>query len=507
MSPSQKGAHGPRTTSETDTSDLARGAGVNYVGYVARLGSRVPFLMFAGLLYGETRFGVYTFGITLVETVAAISLFGMRQSLYKLMSDEVAERGHAYRAIAHGVVLALAAAVIGTLAVAAGSGVLAEVFRFPSARGQLLIFSPAILFITLSDILLVAIRFTRQMRFEVYARSLAEPITLTLVSVITYVAGMREYGLAVAYVTSLGVAAVLSVWFFCRVYSLRRCIRTRLEWRQMRRLVEFSAPTAGYDLLLKLADKIDIFLVSYFLPTSAVGVYGMARQFSTPTKKIRAGFEGILGPVLADSLAAGAPARAQHQIVLVTRWILTVEVLLVVFFAFYAGDLLGLLAGGFGAGATTLVLLILADTINGSLGVSEFAAVYLRPRVNVVLGGVTLLVGVVANTVLIQAFGLEGAGTAVLLTAILVNVVRVVVNKRSFGLVTIDVCLLKPILAAVPAGAAVWFVQRIVPGTGALDMLVGVPVLIATYLIGLAALGLEAEDHAQLERVRAAFRK
>jgi len=131
MFPPRKGPGGARTTSETDTSDLARGAGVNYLGYVARLGSRVPFLMFAGLLYGETRFGVYTFGITLVETVASISLFGMRQSLYKLMSDEVAETGSAYRAIAHAVVLALTTGAIATVAVAAGSKILADVFRFP----------------------------------------------------------------------------------------------------------------------------------------------------------------------------------------------------------------------------------------------------------------------------------------------------------------------------------------------------------------------------------------
>lgn len=478
---------------------------MNYLGYVARLGSRVPFLIFAGLLYGEVQFGVYTFGITLVETAAAVALFGMKRSLFKLMSDEVAETGSAYQAIAHGVVLALTAATIATVAVAAGSTLLAGVFRFPEAARVLRIFSPAIFFIVLSDILLVAIRFTRQMRFEVYSRSLAEPITLTVISVIAYYAGAREYGLAFAYVGSLAVAAATSVWFFGRVYSLRRCVETRLQWRQMRPLIAFSGPTAGYDLLFMLADKIDILLVSYFLPASAVGVYGMARQFSTVTKKIRAGFDRILGPVLSDSLAAGDHARAEHQIILVTRWILTVEMLIVLFFAFYAGDLLGLLAGGFGAGATTLVLLMAADAINGSLGISEFAAVYLRPRVNVVLGTGMLIIGVVANFWLIPAFGLEGAGMAVLLTAIAINAARVVVNKRAFGLVTIDACLLKPIGAAIPAGTVLWVVERLVPGTGWLDLIVGVPALVATYLIGLVALGLEPEDRTQLERIRAAF--
>jgi len=345
------------------------------------------------------------------------------------------------------------------------------------------------------------------MRFEVYARSLAEPVTLTVISVIAYYAGLPEFGLAIAYVISLAVAAAMSVWFFVRIYSVPQCLKTRLDWRYMRRLVEFSGPTAGYDLLLMLADKIDILLVSYFLPDASVGIYGMARQFSTVTKKIRAGFDRILGPVLSDSLAAGDHRRAEHHIILVTRWILTVEVLIVLFFAFYAADLLGLLAGGFEAGATTLVLIMIADAINGSLGVSEFVAVYLRPRVNVVLGAGMLAVGFLANFWLIPAFGLEGAGMAVLLSAAAVNAARVVVNKRIFGLVTIDGCFLKPVIAAIPAGGAVWLIERTIPGSGWLDVVIGVPVLVVTYLTVLLSLGLEAEDRLQLGRIRDALDK
>ncbi len=496
-----------RTTAEEDTGDLARGAGVNYLGYVARLGSRVPFLFFAGLLYGEAAFGVYTFGITLVETAAAISLFGMKRSLFKLMSDEVAETGSPYVAMTHGIVLALVTGALTTGLVALGSTFLAHLFRFPSAAGALVIFAPSVFFIVISDILLVALRFTRKMQFEVYSRSLAEPVTLTVASVVAYYAGAREHGLAIAYTLSLWVAAVTTVWFFVRVYSLRRCFQTRIDRREMRQLVAFSGPTAVYDLLLMLADKVDVLLVSYFLPASSVGVYGMARQFATVTKKIRAGFDRILGPVLSDSLAAGDRERAEHQIVLVARWILTAECAIVVFFTFFAGSFLGLLEGGFAAGATALVLLMVADAINGSLGVAEFPVVFLRPRVNVAIGLAMLLVGIATNLVLIPPLGLVGAGAAVALTAATVNAARVGITRRMFGLATLHPSLLKPLIAAVPAAAGVWLVRATVPATGGLDLIVSIPVLVTLYLATLRALGLESEDRVQLDRLVAAVRR
>jgi len=507
MFPPRKPSGPPRTTADQDTGDLVRGAGVNYLGYVARLGSRVPFLFFAGLLYGEAAFGVYTFGITLVETAAAVSLFGMKRSLFKLMSDETAETGHAYTAITHGIMFALVAGLITTVAVTLGATMLANLFRFPSAAHALVIFAPAVLFIVISDILLITIRFTRQMRFEVYARSLAEPITLTVGSVIAYFAGAREHGLAIAYTASLGVAAITTVYFFLKIYSVRRCFQTKLDWSEMKQLVAFSGPTAFYDLLLVVADKVDVLLVSYFLPASSVGVYGMARQFATVTKKIRAGFDRILGPVLSDSLAAGDHARAQHQLVLVARWILTVEIVIVVFFAFYAGSFLGLLEGGFAAGASALVLLMLADAVNGCLGVAEFPVVFLRPRVNVFIGGLMLLVGLISNMILIPAFGLVGAGLAVAITAFIVNAARVAANRRLFGLSTLHPTLAKPLLAALPAVLVVWLVRWAVPDVGGLDAIVGLLALITTYFYALRLLGLEPEDRAQIERLRAALKR
>lgn len=501
MCPSDARIRDAAEVAESDRRDLARGAGVNYLGFVARLGARIPFLFLAGLLYGEVRFGEFTFGITVVETVAAVALFGLKRSLFKFMSEAEEAGGRPHQAIADGLAVAVMTGGAATLLVGLGADRLATLFRFPTAADALRLLSLAIPLIVLSDVLLTATRFTRRMRYEVWARSVGEPITLVAVITVAWLAGFREAGLQLGYVASLGVAAVLSAAFFVRLFPVWECLTAPLRWREIRRLAAFSGPTAGYDLLTLVVDKVDIFLVTFYSPPAVVGVYGMARQFATVTKKIRHGFDRILPPVLAQAVAAGDIGRARGQLVTVSRWILTVQVLIVLGFVFYGDEVLGLLGGQFGGAALILVLLMAGDAINGSLGVAELTIVYLKPWANVAIGAVMLAVGVAANVWLIRAWGAEGAAAAVLLTYAVANALRVGANRWLLGIHTVAARLLKPLAAAVPAVAVLLAVERLTAGLPPADVLLGIPLLVTTYVGALRLLGIEEEDRRLLARL------
>jgi O-antigen/teichoic acid export membrane protein len=495
-----------RTSAETDTRDLARGAGVNYLGSIARIAPRAFFLVLAGRLYGQEGFGAYTFGITVVETAAAIALFGMKRSLFRFMSEATARGETVHRSIANGIAFAVSAGFALTLLVAFGGGALAQAFGLSSAVRPLLVLTLAIPMIVTSDILLVAIRYTRQMRWEVYARSLIEPILLTASLIVVYFAGIREMGLAVAYVMSLLGAAVASILFFVRVFSLPTCLRVELRWSEIRQLASFTGPTAGYEFFLMLADKADIFLVSYFGSVGTVGIYGMARQFSTITKKLRAGFDRILPPVFSESVAANDLARGNQQLAMVARWIMTAELLVVLLFVFFGEAILGFVDAGFVAAAGVVVLLMIGDAFNGSLGVSELPFVYLRPAANIPFGAAMLIVTTGLGAFLIRDFGAEGAAMAVLVTAVVVNVARMSASRWMFGLSVVQPNLLKPIGAALITGGVVWGFLVVAGGMPVIGRLVALPLLLATYLGVLYSLGLEPEDRAQIGRLLARFR-
>jgi len=500
--PMSRGPSSRNDAEASDRDDLARGAGVNYLGHVARLGARAPFLFLAGILYGEAAFGIYTFGLAAVETGAALALFGMKRSLSKWLSDAVSGGEDIHGVMAKGIALALCTGTLITLALAAGSGPMARAFGLPGAALPLLVLCLALPMIVLSDILLVAIRFTRQMRFEVYARSILEPVTLTVSVVILYYLGAESLGLVLGYVAALTAAAGATLVFFVRLYDVRKVVRAPVRWQDLRALVSFTGPTAAYELAVLLANRADVFLVSYFTPAASVGIYGMAREFSTVTKKIRQGFNPILRPVLADSIAAGALGRARDQLVTVSRWILSTQVPVILIFVFFAHDLLGLLGGQFAGGALVLILLMVGDAVEGALGVNEVPIVYLRPRANISIGVLWLLTNLGLGFWLVQSLGPEGMALAVALSLTVVNAARVGVNRLHLGLDTLEAKLVKPLVAAVPALAAGWGVNALLGPFPPWTLVAGIPTLLVVYLGGLLLLGLDPQDRAQLRRLR-----
>jgi O-antigen/teichoic acid export membrane protein len=479
---------------QRDSRDITRGAGFNYLGFAARLGSRAPFLVLAGLLYGEAVFGRYTFALAVIETAAALSLFGVKRSMLKFMSRAQATGGSLPQAIGNAVALPIIAAMVMTVAVAGGAAELATLFNSPSVAEALLLLAPAIPLIVTADVLLAAIRFTRDMRPEVLSRSVAEPLTLTLVLVAAYLGGVRETGLFVAYLASVAMAAGGAVFFFVRRFPVRECLAVRLHWRDMRELVGYSGPTAFFDLLILLSNRVDVYLVTFFFPDAVLGVYGMAWQFSSFVKKIRAGFDPIVAPVVSQSLADGDVARAEGQLAMVSRWVLTVQVPVVLAFAFLGDELLGLMGGGFAGGALILTILVLGDMINGTAGFSEYPFLFERPAANVGFGALQLSANVALGIVLIGFLGPEGAALGVLGSYALVNAIRLVALSRAFGIGMLRAAMVKPLVAGAVAGGVLWVLDRLLPGEVVVRVAASMGAMVAAYVLVLVGLGLEREE-------------
>ncbi len=107
---------------------------------------------------------------------------------------------------------------------------------------------------------------------------------------------------------------------------------------------------------------------------------------------------------------------------------------------------------------------------------------------------------------MIQAYGLEGAAMAVLLTVIVVNSARVAASRWMFGLSVVEANLLKPLAAAASALAVVWTLKPLVGDLPFVGGLLGLPLLFGAYFGALWLLKLEPEDEAQLGRILARFR-
>ena len=348
------------TAQQHDRRHLFRGSLLNIGGFLLRMASRVPFLFIAGQLYGTARYGEYVLATALIESAAVIGNFGFKLTLFRFLHE--AEEHAAEDVVRHVLALSLGLAVILATAIWAAATPLAHLFGMPGAAPKIAFLAWVIPAIVITDLDLAATWTKRVVHFEVSARSIVEPATLTVSSFVLFHLGFPEMGLPFAFAAAFSFAAVAALISFARCYSLRALFAGGLRWSYLVHL--------------------DVLVVGYFFDNAAVGLYGMAQQFLTVMEKITLSFSPVLIPVLTEALKSRDVPRARHQLFAVARRIVVMQAPIVLLFLVAGPFLLKLIGPGFVDAWGILMVLTVGAWVNGALGLTEFALLSIRPLAN-----------------------------------------------------------------------------------------------------------------------------
>ena len=196
-----------------ETARLARGGRTSFLGYVLRLGARIPFLFIAGRLYGADAVGRFAYASMVVELVAMFATLGLKRGLAEAMVRRGAEAGDAAgaaetHALYDALAVSLVASALGALVLIALPAIV-----FPTGEVTLFdrLFPLIILAIVASDIGLAALAFRFDIAATVRARSIVEPWALSLVALGLAFTALQPEGLLIAYVASMLAAAIASL--------------------------------------------------------------------------------------------------------------------------------------------------------------------------------------------------------------------------------------------------------------------------------------------------------
>ncbi|MFN7176993.1 MAG: lipopolysaccharide biosynthesis protein, partial [Thermaurantiacus sp.] len=152
------------SASSSDQGTLARGGRQNVMGYVLRLGARIPFLFIAGRLYGAEELGRFAYAIAIVEFAAALAMLGLKRGLAAGLAN------NRHRAETHiimdGLLLVLLA---GSAAAALLVAVPVLVVPAGAITPAMQLFPLVILFIVTSDLTLTALAFRHRIDAQVRA--------------------------------------------------------------------------------------------------------------------------------------------------------------------------------------------------------------------------------------------------------------------------------------------------------------------------------------------------
>jgi O-antigen/teichoic acid export membrane protein len=414
---------------------ITRGARATAFGFVIRFGARLLFLVVAARLFGATVFGAFVLASAIVELAVSVGSLSTKKTIFPLLDEAQSDPD---RPLTH--ILLDAAVLIAAASTALAALVMAIVILLspatlpPATAAALFILAPTIAGQSLLDLLLAGARWKQKIRYEVVSRSIVEPYALALASLGAFASGMTERGLLLGY--WCGTLAALAY----AAYGVRKCLgRFRLgAYRPspavFRAIGRSAAANSANDLVNALYTRIDIYLVAAFLGERPEGIYGVARQATTPIRQVRQSFDALLIPAVARSLASQGAARTAGALASATRLILAVQLpILIVLFAVGA-PLLDALGRGFSVGYWALVILAAAELLQAAFGIGDLVFVYARPRLGLQITVAGTVVGTLSALLLIPAWGIDGAAASVLVGYVFRAGLRIVVLRRRFDI-------------------------------------------------------------------------
>lgn len=427
--------------------DIVRNSALkNLFGFVIRLGARLPFLFVVAFLYGKENFGQYLFAVTGVETLTVLFLFGFKRSIFQFLG--VAGVSSDKEKLNNIVVVAI------LVCLSIGFFVLTSIYIFysyflktvdNSMLFSLLLLLPTSLLYSVSDILLTATRAVKIVRYEVVAKSIIEPYSLTILSVILFYAGFSEYGLLIAYWLMNIVILFYTIYVYLKTIagdSFRLNFRSNPFFSEIGVILKRSFPVAIDDILMVLMLRVDVYFLAALARPEVLGIYGICLQIITIVKKIKQSFDPILEPVIANSIKTENLSNVATELARVSNVIFWIQSMVFTFLLFYCDELLLLFDIEESAASLTLLLLISSVVVSGAFGLSELIFLNKKPTINFYISTITLLFHVVLCYLLISRFGILGAGLSMAISYGLRSFIQLFLMKRIYKVLPLNSSIL-----------------------------------------------------------------
>ncbi|MBV7266520.1 lipopolysaccharide biosynthesis protein [Erythrobacter ani] len=485
-----------------DMATLAKGGRTNTMGFVIRALGGIPFLFIGYRLYGVEEMGRFAAAFVIIEIFALVCALGEKRGLAQRLTEGAEQEGVPQTNLVFDGMLTSLLFSIAACALL----LLFPVVIFPSGTNSpfdiwMIAAIPAF---ALTEILLAAQAYRYDIATTVRARAITEPWTKSIaVGAIFFIPVISEGGLALAYVTAIYAAFATSLWSFLKTYGWPKGWRPRP--RYLGKMTARALPLIGADVIERGTRLLDVFLLGQSASAGAVGIYFFAKEVVSVPQKLKTSFEPILSPVITKNLKIGDYAAIASQVQKVGFWIIALQLGIALALVIPGEAVMGLGGPAIVGGTGALAILLAAEVVASMAVVSESVLVYIARKRNLAISvGVILLQGVltVAFILLAEHLGLgegfkaAGAALALFIALLVSSLVKALVLKTLLKapVGNLRLALFWATAPAVAVGIAFTFLPEWV------ELIFGVPAILATYLAIIWKRGFTAEERQLFSR-------
>ena len=347
-------------------------------------------------------------------------------------------------------------------------------------------------FVAVSTVCLRALMGLKIMKYEIWVRSLLEPLSFLFFILVFYFLGWQLQGVIFSHLFAMILGSIAAVFLLSRHNLLPKTFKVKKAFTKEAN--RYLIPLSVYDVVSFLFIKKDVFIISFFLDPLSVGIFVVANEIALSANKIRQAFEPIFAPVAAELHHTKEHVRLKQNYRVAFRWSLALYLVFIASMWFLTKPILFLFGPTFVSASQTVFLLVLGYSIHGIFGAAESSLIMSgRSLVNLIdtLGLIILNVGL--NIFLIPKYGIIGAGVGTCCSVVLIDLIRVVQVYILFKKHPFEWSTLKLLFSIAIAFGSVLFLQTEFPFLTKLWFL-NVPLLIVFFAALLYFFRLEHED-------------
>ena len=495
----------PQATGELNrlTTQVAKGAGIAFIGYGVRIVAGFCFNIFLGRL-GPRAYGLYALGRSVSSVANPIGSLGLNRGAVRLGA---VYRGEGSKERVKGVILSslgisLVSALFFSAVLFSLAGIISEhFFKKPDLRHVLEIFAWILPFSIFTGVGAAVARSFRRIDYEQAVTICQALLNLALVG-LAFLLGFRlveiMYGLLIAGVLGSGIAYYFLWKTFPEIVS---GLRPAFE---IRRLLSISLPMAFVAVAYVSLNYVDRVMLGYFSSAKDVGIYNAASFFAAQMLLFINAIIPIFSPIVADLHNKERFPEIERLYKTVTRWILIAILPLFLLFLFFPTHVMGIFGVEYEAGSVALVLLSVAFLIGAGTGPGgQILLMTGKENIDVLNSVALIIVNVLLNLWLIPPYGLLGAAIATAIGLVLLNTVRFLEVYQLYKMTPYERSALKPISAAIITALVTLIFQHFAPMPFYLQM----GLTLSVYGFTVFRFGLAAEDKLLLSNLMARMNK
>jgi len=496
--------------SQPDKSDrsillVVKGGSIVFAGTLFGYGCQLLTGILLTRLLGAEQFGLYKVAVTAGEIAAGFALLGMEYAMVRFVSL-FASRGDMERLrgtlqVGMGLV-ALSSLLIGAGLFALATPLALYMFHEPRLIPLLRLASLIVPFLTLSRVLASATRGFNKMQYATGAQQIAQPLIRLILIAPLVLIGLTAGKAMIPYIVGVFATCALLLYFLDHLFPLRRPLQTAR--RDARGLMLFSLPAYFSTLLDTFGPNLQTVLLGSLNTIATVGIFAAAAQVSMASSMFNQSIGTTSSPIVSELHGQGDREQMAHFYQTTTKWMFTANLPVFLIVLLLSEPILAIFGKEFVEGSTALTILALANLVIAAAGISDgVLAMTGNTPVKLANSAAQAVFTIGLGFMLIPRWGALGAAVSVLVTAMVVNLLRVSEVFVLFRMLPYHLSIIKPATAGLAALAIGWLSRQLFhTGTHLVIAVMNAFAILAIYVSMILLLGLSPEDRAVFAHFR-----